>query len=595
MGRSTAVLAGAAVAVVTIAVVRATPSCTDCLMARYYLIAADDWKATGEPSFPETGRLSAKQDFGLAFSGGGTRSATATLGQLRGLEQNGWLDSVRYMSAVSGGAWAAIPFTYGKQTTGDLLGSFELPQTLKRDAVVHTPNGALAQAVANSSLTAGSVREVVGILAKFYSDKHADDLLAHAVAVTKRLRREPDRFNKTYARLLGRVFIDPLIEPGADSPSSRLFSWDAASVAEIAGANPGRLGGFVLANRRRPFLIVGGTLVSARRDYSYPLLMPVEYTPLYVGLRQRFGGRFGGSYVWPWAYDATQVGTTTGDLVAVHYDSSRRFTLADVAASTGAAPQLFLILGESVPDRFKPTVQSFAQYFPAFRHFAVQPMNGNIALTEEMPHADGGLEDNLGIMPLLARQVRNILVFVNTNTRYIEDNDDVQSLFFAVGPPGGSGDKTENKVFSDNLYGVLLRDLADARDRKEPQVYCGQNWSVLPNSHYNIRGYDGLNICWFYNAAVPKWENQLPDEVKRIVKGGDKSKEGRNFDDFPWFSTFEQNAPHVIQLSVAQVNLLANLTAWTVTNAETVRMIRSRVSVPLACPPSIQCTTETEN
>ena len=68
-------------------------------------------------------------------------------------------------------------------------------------------------------------------------------------------------------------------------------------------------------------------------------------------------------------------------------------------------------------------------------------------LTQELAHGDGGFGDNLGVLPLLARQVHNILVFVNTSTHDFEANDDVKALFFPVGPPDGSGDKTHNEAF----------------------------------------------------------------------------------------------------------------------------------------------------
>ena len=45
---------------------------------------------------------------GFAFSGGGTRSASATLGQLRALHELGWLSEADYLSAVSGGSWTVI-------------------------------------------------------------------------------------------------------------------------------------------------------------------------------------------------------------------------------------------------------------------------------------------------------------------------------------------------------------------------------------------------------------------------------------------------------------------------------------------------------
>src|SRR4051812_44056815 len=49
---------------------------------------------------------------GLAFSGGGIRSATFNLGVLQTLEASGILRSVDYLSSVSGGGYAASCYTW---------------------------------------------------------------------------------------------------------------------------------------------------------------------------------------------------------------------------------------------------------------------------------------------------------------------------------------------------------------------------------------------------------------------------------------------------------------------------------------------------
>lgn len=561
------------------------PPCPDCLRAAYWLVADDDWTRTGTPQFPESARLQAQRpdDFGVAFSGGGTRSAAAELGQLRGLRQNGWLARVRYISAVSGGAWAAVPFTYTKETPDTFLGRFDAPGALDRATLIKTPNGPLAKAIVDSSLAAGSVQEAAAFAAKTYTDKAFVDVSRQVLTLFGKARREPDRTNKTYARLLGRLFIDPLVDPSGSKSSGRLFAWDYDTVNAMAGANPGKLpADIIVAGHDRPFLIVGGTLVSSRADYPFPLLMPVEYTPLYVGVRHHFGDWYGGTYVWPWAYDTLQVGAQADGLIQVQYDPARTFTLADVIASTGAAPELTLLLGDGVPQQIKSLVQSFAGYFPSFTHFTVQA-DGAVRFTPELPHGDGGFEDNLGLMPLLARQVRNVLVFINTNTHEFGSNDDIQSFFRVVGPPGGSGDKRMNRVFEETHYTELMNGFEALRnDPARPgMVYCGKDWQVLPNEHYNVRGYDGLNICWIYNFTAPAWQAALPADLQLMVSGQDRSKAGKHFDDFPWFSTFEQNAPHVIQLTTPQVNLLSNLTAWTITQDATVARVKAAFSVPL--------------
>ena len=157
-------------------------------------------------------------------------------------------------------------------------------------------------------------------------------------------------------------------------------------------------------------------------------------------------------------------------------------------------------------------------------------------------------------------------------------------MFFPVGPPDGSGDKTHNEAFEPADYDRLMKGLQQQRVDGKPLVFCDRNRNVRANAHFNVRAYSGLNICWFYNGQVPAWESQLPEPVRALVTGRDQTREGKNFDGFPWFSTFEQNKPHVIQLTIPQVNLLSSLTEWIVSNDETVQQVRSALSVTLPAP-----------
>ena len=55
----------------------------------------------------------------------------------------------------------------------------------------------------------------------------------------------------------------------------------------------------------------------------------------------------------------------------------------------------------------------------------------------------------------------------------------------------------------------------------------------------------------------------------------------RHSANFPYFRTFGQNVPHLIQLTTTQVNLLSSLTAWVVANDETAKTIRQNMTAKL--------------
>lgn len=545
-------------------------TCEGCLKATYWPSAQD-----GQWVFPEAenGHAPPGDDLGVAFSGGGTRSATATLGQLRGLDADGWLNHVRYVSAVSGGAWAAIVYTYSRRSLPELLGGGTSPCSMTLQSVTKEPCGRLAQAIAQSSLAADSMIEAAAIAAQFQSAK---PLASYLSPLLNLFRRDSDRLDKTYARLLGKVLLDNVVEDGTGA-SHEWFTWDGSTLAQIGRDTNGQLGPFLMAADPRPFLILEGSIVSARHDYDFPLLVPVEYTPLYIGSRRAIG-EFGGSYVSPWAYDAVATGEVQPPVhgegtIRVRLRPSDTLTLADIAASTGAAPALATIVGlntnSPLAQQLVNQLHRGTAFFPTFNHLTVQPLIG-ASLTASLSHADGGALDNLAIMPLLARHVHNILVFVNTSTQYAEDNTDLRALFLPVGPADGTGDKRYNLVFPPDDYQGIVDTLRTRREQREPEVAC-KALDVQHNELYGVEPYTA-NVCFVYNASASRWEQSLPKDVQAILHK--KARLTGDLTNFPWFGTFEQNKPHLIQLTVAQVNLLSSLTSWILTDPATLAIMR---------------------
>jgi predicted acylesterase/phospholipase RssA len=547
------------------AAVAAAPPCEGCVEAEYWQIDPAFWKSDPPAlaTFPEdqlkpplTG-----SDLGVAFSGGGTRSAAATIGQLRGLLHNGWLERVKYVTAVSGGSWAAVPFTYYVGSLDDLLGRVE-DANINPEVFKKTPNGSLAVQVTRSRLAASGIQETLA----FLPENERNDLArirSTGILLRDGIRRlrgrslpDSTRQNKTYSHILGRIFIEPLVKDGNRRP----YSWTLDTAIHVTDVSGQPQPDFVRVTGRRPFLIVGGTVIWMRPGFAYPRLIPIEYTPLYTGMRQQFGA-LGGTYVMPWAYDRER-SVAADTRLLVDPATVRMFTLADMIGSSGAAPQLQLLLGTGVPERAREALRRAADAFPAFNPITVR--NGeSVAPSGELAHGDGGFTDNLGLMPLLARQVRHVIAFVNSNKPHTA-NEQLQSYFFPLSTQDASGDRTMNAVFPKERYRELLDGLDQTVARGEAAVFC-QTLSVAANELYNIAKYDGLKLCWVYNHAASAWREGLPDPIRTWLK---PKKEGgrRDLQRFPYFATFGENRPHVIRLNALQVNLLANLTAWSITN-----------------------------
>nr|CRH06653.1 protein of unknown function [Candidatus Magnetococcus massalia] len=193
--------------------------------------------------------------------------------------------------------------------------------------------------------------------------------------------------------------------------------------------------------KKRPFMIVNTTLMTRGGDETS--FYPIEITPLYVGVRKAGvidktllrlitdGGKrvIGGGYVEPLIYDHTgfkeegaKASSQGARLVSVESDKKRyTFTLKDTMAASGAAPHEYL-------RKFGLT----ATGFPEFRHWSpmTEPELASSGRTKwrdkkgvyEFPHGDGGHMDNYGLMPLLARQVQNIVVFANAPNPFDPQN-----------------------------------------------------------------------------------------------------------------------------------------------------------------------------
>jgi patatin-like phospholipase len=557
----------AAVCFLTLRIITAQPvECPDCRLARLWSTTAAEFPESQDLRMRRPGAI----DLGIAFSGGGTRSASATTGQLRGLAQNGWIEKVRYITAVSGGSWAAIPYTYTEASDAELLGPLVPPEKLEYEAVTRCPDGRMAAYLGASGLPAASFKEALwrGSAAKLSneSEKFLRKGLTWLLS-----RREGERGEKTYSRFIGDVFVDPIIDPVGKQASRRLFAWDSEAIDSVIHDNPGQFSHIQFLttdSSQRPFLIVGGTVASTREVYSYPLLMPIEYTPLYTGIRHRFGEKFGGVYVSSWAYDHLPEGQSDGKSLTVHQGvGDRKFTIADVAAASGSAPQLAVLLGEhypALPGWAQNASGAAAGFFPSFTHVTVQK-DGGVTASGPVPHGDGGFTDNFGLMPLLARGVKNIIVFANVNGEY-DQNDDLASYFESVPDPGPTGNKTLNRVFDENGYDMMTRQFRADRIAHRPLVYCGTGWKVLRNEIYEIKPYTGLNICWVYIHAVDDWTVRVQDKRLRELLADKK------FKSFPWYDTFKE-----LKLNTPHVNLLADLTSWVMTDPEVVKRIRAAI------------------
>ena len=267
--------------------------CWDVVETEFWPVHPKDWQHSGRPEFPETRRLSStRPDLGLAFSGGGTRAMVATLGQLRGLQHNGWLDRARYVSAVSGGSWAVIPYSYYRGDLDHLLGPHRTARHWDARTLRADPMSALARRVVGANVLPPALREIASTLVPGEIGPYSvaplrDTLLDFRNSLQGLLTTgsvDTSKRDKTYARILGRLFLDggddqkdAIVKRGVTAP----YTWDRKTAARMTRLTGCPAMDFVQVAADRPFVIVGATAIIRRPDFAYPRLVPVEFTPLW--------------------------------------------------------------------------------------------------------------------------------------------------------------------------------------------------------------------------------------------------------------------------------------------------------------------------
>lgn len=514
--------------------------------------------------------------WGVAFSGGGSRAASAAIGQLRALHAlpwshapgalkradyltsaydepydakvDHWIDHVAYISAVSGGAWLSSLYWYSPASDEDLLGLKPMNGHQKGHLVHPTrlSNALLNEASGYTNLLSRAFQQGTHF-------DYANQLHAH--------------YSGTGA--YGVAIADALLPAVGLAP----FEQPLASAAKPAGDT-------------RPFLIVSSTLYAHREQNASRGdmdLFPLELTPYYSGIRcaalddqRRHQGRIGGAYVSSEAvfsnlsgYTPPTVGTTTGTVGVPAFDGWAK--LADALGTTGAAPV------REVSEKLDPTSVGFPEYSYTVPTSPASPAPRFIV-------ADGAHIDNLGLLPLLARQVRNIMVFINTPVPIASGEvlDDLRAVFDQL------PERHKAAAFKPELLPGLVSELRQLDRAGQPTIairnYTKDDFrapGVGPaNGWFGVFGYD-VTIAWVYLSPTRSWLNEIeavaPNEkldstdpgLSSARKEGLLYGSGDKLERFPYFNTALEDGLQAIDLDAVNVESLANLTAWTlITSAE---------------------------
>ncbi len=494
---------------------------------------------------------------GVCFSGGSTRAYAATLGHLRGLTETGLISRVGYISAVSGGAWAATPYTYYAGAAGsdaELLGPYQAPERLTVGALEALESHALGYAATRN--------------------------FGRALAAAQGARGgTPDR---VWSYAVGQMFLEPFGLTGRGHPGG--FTLNDETAGEIYQRNP-HLREATLrttwSRSYRPYLLVHATLNwPADEPDAWPSQrVGFEYAPLGIGaapaLTLRWGTarvRVGGGFVEPFAFGGGPPRHDDPGAIVDVGPPDRILTLDDMVGASSAF---------SAPDR-DPRSYPQADCWPVSRG------DPESSPTSRQVFSDGGDLENYGLIALLRRGVRGVVVFINSlwpltldydPTSWPEDLDvetpSRRRLDPCLAPLFGAPSSRfpHNRVFSEADYPGLVTGLQEAK-RRGDTVMTVTTHTVQSNEWWALEGGHEVKVGWVYNDSVDRWSHRLPPAVQALVREGQGDDPTGPYARFPHYLTRGQNPGALIRLTAPQVNLLAQLSSWNVvTNRDALRRV----------------------
>lgn len=533
---------------------------------------------TTASDFPEVELLKSKPNTAIGFTGGGSRAYVASFGILSGLHQLDLLKNIRYVSGISGGAWASSTFTYAQNVDDDKF----LCPILAPEDMTHLKLMKMDDQCARSFAAA----DLSFVAAKAWKDKIVDTIPSGwSYAVSKQY-----------------------LEPVGITKNTR-FSWNAETVADIKARNPDLAGETFLlpSNSKRPYFLIGTTLVGPSDGSPYTTehqnFTMIEITPLYVGQMKNQDVEYSykhfdkliqtrrvGGVIEPFAYSRVGSGPTTG-LTSKQSSGTLKVpeptTFIDLQFAAGASSYAPGALVESLsPEELANALGMPFDYW--------SPASPKPETTTTL-FADGGSYENIPLISFLQRRVPKIVLFMVSSTplmsadKYnpaVDEFDGTQlsdtvTCFFGVlakNTPNWQNRSYEyekDQVFATSDYAPVVSALQAAQAKGEG-IIATFNLTTIENKWWGVPAGINAEITISYLGRLQAWEKKLSDDMKDLLVPKENASDMSVDIDSGEFKGF----PHYVTagggINAERANALADLTGWSIlNNADTFKKIFS--------------------
>jgi len=377
----------------------------------------------------------------------------------------------------------------------------------------------------------------------------------------------------------------------------KFFTWRQGDVDALVARNEDLTDGhFYKVTQDRPYLLVGSSLLTKRMSPKGADIFRIVLSPLYSGVPDlivsKRGGKIrrltGGGFLETAGFDmimaehppARQGGAATlekPDFGGNIRPNRLRFTLSDMAASTGAAPQQILrniplaniVFGQlGLPEHYIPLANVHApivdKEFDACKA-AVEKLDGTESslngFQSEREHCEKMVGDDIASLFIASKKLpRNVSLRLK-----IKGRSQSELLSFKAG------------------YEDILK-VADTLRMEKTSVMCEDYIGVIdnhskPKHELKLRGNYRPKICfvwlnqhreWFDSVLNSAKKLQNPSSAIELIKSELDYAEGGKFrkrraslsKGFPYLGTFFDKPIHFIDVSKLRSLALSNYTAW---------------------------------
>ena len=568
----------------------------------------------------------------VCFSGGGSRALSCALGQLSGLRSiknpqdptKSVLDSIPYVSSVSGGSWASVLYTF-------------LPAAISDDEFLIKPQPP-DQLVKGHDPTPQNVcymaPHCLGTVPGQFTAKAIAQLLY--VLYQWGVVSAPDKLSWWWIAGVGELILKPfgLYDAVYDSTvnyiqPSKFFSSTGKYVQDaITRYNPTLTPDQFHLSRRNFRLFVNFNVMQNYNNAATPQI-PVQATPTVTSVlgQSPDGSIVGGGSVESFGFTSTLVGPgSTSEFATVALP--RRYALCDIAGcssaffadtlleyidtylSTDLENELIAYLEKEGCSPFRAQliaslimglIEAILNYelpavIPQYNFWPVGATQRNPPPNTTYGFSDGGDFDNTGILGVLAQTgADRIIAFVNSqepisvygtpppppNLPLVQVSgqiarlfgykyDPVKGVYQSYGGMSPSQPLSYVQVFSDTQgeFQALRQGLYDAS--------CGgpnnpnglgnnvaafqQTLTTVDNPVANIKGGRKVTVLWVHNNRVNSWQGAIKDTNLTSDLADGQAKKPLG----PLMNFPNYDTGTQLYLGAEAVNMLAQLSAWNV-------------------------------